>query len=297
MGPTVGEVRSARPSPARAGRAPRERTRRPVTAPRRPPGTGSAGPRARARAPAPRGPRTRPRWAARSAHRSVGDTCVLRGGREAHRDRRQRRQRLLHLAHLDRPQEGGPVFLRERQRRGELQAEGTGEAGRLVVVHVLDEPQPVGGDAPRLAEPQRVDAGAGGDRGEEQVVGRRRRAVASGAHRLVGDDGERADLRGHALASGKADVDVHGALLTPQEPPAGERVARILGRDRRARPAVGVVPDRQVEERRMRLHARATLVVTQTSTAPSPRESRRCFPAASSASCTGSSIRRFPRHG
>ena len=152
-----------------------------------------------------------------------GRGFVHRGGRRRCRDGLRARDRDLELRRLgevaldgaliDRAQQSIAISLRER--RGERDVD-VDARDMLSVPHRRErERQALGVEIALLAEAKRIESGAGPDRGEKEVEGRRGLAAPSLKDRLIGQDAEAVVLRLDLNAAGKPDLheqkDVAGA--------------------------------------------------------------------------------------
>jgi hypothetical protein len=85
------------------------------------------------------------------------------------------------------------------------------ETDLAVVVLPHDQFSVFSWNAALLQKAENVDAGAGANRGHEQVERRRRRAVTAAHRRLVGFDREPAVISVHTLAAGKIYLHIHSS--------------------------------------------------------------------------------------
>src|SRR5450631_3964970 len=126
---------------------------------------------------------------------------------DSHLDRRRRGYRLLDLATLRCADDGVAVLHGERGGQAQLEADAARELRGRIDVDVLAEPQAIGRDVPRLAEPQDVETRARGQGRQEEVEGPDGTALAPLGGGLVGMHDKRADARVDSLATGKGYVD------------------------------------------------------------------------------------------
>lgn len=113
----------------------------------------------------------------------------------------------LHFAPFGRTDDGAKVLLWEVGWQDNLERD-SGELAAGIRMVPLHEPDPFRRNPARLTEPEDVDTGAGGERGQEEIEGSRCRAIAAERSRLIGLHMERTDVRIDAFAARKCYVNV-----------------------------------------------------------------------------------------
>ena len=122
--------------------------------------------------------------------------------------------------------DGGPVLLGKAGGKGDLDPDVGNELRVGVALPGHRDGHPLGGDLPLLAEPQRVEPGAGADRGQEELFGVP--AVADASEGDVGGTGQGADpVRGHLVVAAVGAVAGGGAAV-PGGPGQAEGVVVVV---------------------------------------------------------------------